>query len=118
LYYVNICDVSSTRSTDLSRKFDFLIVIEHYINYLEKNDLNQKVKFVFFVHIARCVNSLLSGTFDSADVFIEAISRLKKIERLKYYVYGSKSLFHILEYKMIKYPKTLQFLLKKYYKLS
>jgi glycosyltransferase involved in cell wall biosynthesis len=116
LYNVLIRENSTTRSIDYSRKLDLIKVIESQIYYSNVNKLSAELKRVFGLLVSRHMNSLLSGTANSKMVFIEAIRLLNSVEGIVEYTKCSKSVFHIIELKLLKYPLFLRIFLLKFYK--
>ncbi len=116
LYNVLFRDNSTTRTLVYSRNLYLLKVIESHIEYLNFNEHKKKIKKIFGLHVARCMNSLLSGVSRSEVLFNEAIKSLRRIEDLSVCVKNSKSLFHIIEFYLLKHPFILRKLLLKFYK--
>lgn len=114
-YNVLIRENSTTRSVDYYRKLDYIKVIESYIGFLKTDNPKPEVQYIFEVHIARCMNNILSGTTNSPDVFNKAIELLSNLKYLYFHIKGSKSYFHILEFHLMKYPEILRKLLLMHY---
>jgi glycosyltransferase involved in cell wall biosynthesis len=116
LYNVLIRDNSTTRSRRYACKLDLVSVIEAHIECHERQKLSLSAQNIVAKHIGRRVNSLLSGTAASRNVFNEAVQRLRKIDSLEARVRQSRSIWHIAEFYMTKYPWMLRRLLMLYYR--
>lgn len=114
LYYVNKTDNSSTRSQDLSRNFDLIKVIRSHIEYVESKKLKDELVKVFSISIVRCINKGLLATAESRDIFNQFIQRIQEIDNIEYYIRASKSVFHVIQFKLFKSPTFLRLLMLVY----
>lgn len=116
LYYVRLSESSTTRSSNYTRIFDNILVIDKMVSDVKHVELDVALRISISNLFMRKINAVLFSLLNSPKLFKEAISKIKDIDDLTSYTidYGTSKI-HKFQMKFIDWPYLLWLIMKVFY---